>query len=181
MELINDKIFTKCELVQESDLPEATKIGLEMLAYAKKNNFLCMAANQVGYDKQVCVVRDNDGYDVYINPEIELLKTGGEIQVSQETTEFPAQLESFPRKRVLVDVVKHIKVSAFSIEKDDRISFTTDDALAHIWQVVSYIMKGVNQDDIVGADFQTIVNEEPKKKPNEKCSKCGRKNKKCLC
>ena len=181
IKLVNSKIFNKCSIVEEKDLAEATKIGLSMLAFVKDNNFLCLTANQIGYDKQVCVVRDNEGLDIYINPEMTISKIeDGVVSISQEMVEYPAILQSFPRKRVLVDVADRIHINAFSVGVDDRTIFTASDNLAKIWQVAMYVLGGVYQEDVVDSDFQTIRGTE-KKRPNDKCSGCGRKNKKCLC
>lgn len=102
------------------------------------------------------------------------------VQISRETTEYSATLVSLPRKNVVVPVQDIIRISAFCIEQDERVSFTIADELAMIWQTMIYIMGGVDEDDVVDCDHLTIKNT-VKKKPNAKCDGCGKKNKRCTC
>jgi peptide deformylase len=181
MKLDNKYIHDQCSLVQEEDLEEAQKIGLDMLSYVKQQKYLSLAANQVGYNKQIVVVIDDDGYDIYYNPEIKPQEVvDGIISVAPEGSEFPAIIPSFPRKKVLCYLYDNIEVDAYSLSNDDRINFKASGDLAKIWQINALILNGIDPESIVPCDFMTIKGKE-KKKPNAKCPECGYKNKKCKC
>jgi len=126
-------------------------------------------------------VMDDDGHDVYFNPEIEAQKIlDGIVAMEPESYEFPAELPSFPKKRVLFQIYDKIEVNAFSLANDDRINFKAEGDLAKIWQITTAVLNGVHIDSILPCDYMTIRREE-KKKPNAKCEGCGMKNKKCRC
>lgn len=181
MILDNKCLYKQCKLVEETDLEEATNIGMDMLEFAKRKKYLCLAGNQIGYDKQVVVIRDDDGYDVYFNPEIRIAPVkNGMFEVEQDTFEFAANLPNLPKKRFLVDIASNIEVNAFSVINDDRINFTAESHLAKSWQVMMAVLEGVDKDRVVSCDYQTIK-KTAKKRPNDRCEKCGRKNKVCQC
>lgn len=181
MKLDNKYIHDACELVQEADFEEATKIGLDMLAFAKREKYLSLSANQVGYNKQVLVVVDDDGHDVYFNPEIRPEEiVDGMFAIAPNSITYHATLTSFPKKKVLIEIYDKIEVDAFSLANDDRISFKANGNLAAIWQIAATALNGIDINSIVDADFLTIKNPE-KRRPNDKCSGCGKKNKKCKC
>ena len=181
MKLDNVYIHDQCELVDENDLKKATEIGLEMLEFAKTEKYLSLAANQVGHNKQIMVAVDDDGHDVYFNPEITPQPiSDGIISVDPDSYEFPAIIPSFPRKKVLCQVYDNIEVSAYSLANEDRITFKASGDLAKIWQITVLMLGGVDPESIVPCDFLT-VRKTDKKKPNDLCSKCGYKNKKCRC
>lgn len=180
--LDNKHIYTPCEPVLEDDIDEATRVGNEMLDYCNKKKLLCLAANQVGYNKQVCVVSEEGSKEIYFNPEIEKAKVECDMfSIDQESESIPMDILSFPKNKVLVDVVNNIKVNAYNQTQDDRIEFTCQEPLSHVWQTVMYILGGVNEQDVVPRDYLTVRRTEAKKKPNDICPGCGRKNKKCRC
>lgn len=180
--MLNDKyIYDECESITEEEFDDVIGFGKKMLEYCKKKKLISLVANQVGCKKQMCVVTDDDGYDIYLNPELEDIPIEDEmISVSQECTPMPFDIMSFDKSKIMVGVVDAVKIHAYSFNKDDWISFTADGALGKVWQVVMYIMNGVNEGDLVKKDYLTIKSNK-KKKPNDKCSSCGKKNKKCTC
>jgi len=181
MKLDNKNIHDACGLVEEDDLEEATKFGMDMLAFVKKKKYLSLAANQVGYDKQVMVAVDDDGHDVYFNPEVKPIEINdGLIAIAPDSHVFPAIVPSFPKKKVLIEIYDKIEVDVFSVANDDRITFKAEGDLAKVWQITCAVLNGINMDSIVPCDYLTIHKQE-KKKPNAKCPGCGRKNKKCKC
>jgi peptide deformylase len=179
--LDNTHIRSKCSPIEDKDIDYATQLGIKMLEYMEANNLVCLAANQVGYDKQMCAIKGKDGPDVFFNPEIERLKINdGMVSVDQNEKEVPIDLPSFPKKRVLVKIVDKIKVKAFSAKDEDNVSFELDGDWSLIWQVINFVLNGVPSESVVERDYKTIKGS-TKKRPNDKCEKCGRKNKKCLC
>jgi peptide deformylase len=179
--ITNKHLFDECELVLDENLEEATDIASKMKQYAKDNKLYCLSANQVGYNRQLCIVRDDDGFFSYINPEFEEIQIEDSVvQISRETVEYEASIISLPRKKIVIPVQDTIRINAFCLEQDERVSFTIDGELAMIWQTILYIMNGVNEEDVVACDHMTIKNI-GKKRPNDKCNGCGKKNKKCLC
>lgn len=68
----NNLLHQKCEVA--TDFEEAKKIADELLIVVRSkakfwNRFLGFAANQIGYNKRVIVLRNGtDNYDVLVNP-----------------------------------------------------------------------------------------------------------------
>jgi len=181
MKLNNKYIHSPCEIVLDEDFDDAIKIGNEMLKFVVKEKYLSLAANQVGYNKQIVVAKDDDGYDIYFNPEIKPLEiSDGLISVTPETYIHNAVLPSFPKKRILEEIYESVEVHAFSVANDDIINFKAEGELAIMWQTMMVILNGVDEQSIVPCDYMTIKGKN-KKKPNAICSLCGRKNKKCRC
>ena len=178
--LNNRYLYEPCVNVEEDDFEEAKKIGLEMLQFAQKNKYLCLASNQVGYNKKIVVVRDDEGYDIYFNPE--LSDVSFDINNIQPgfSRPMPIDLVSLPKNKVMMDIADTIQVNAFSVSEDDRQDFKTTGLLANIWQIVVKTLDGIDQDAIISNDYLTVKNVD-KKKRNEKCPNCGKKNKKCIC
>ena len=180
----NDKLFTKCDQVEENDMPLVLEIGNQMLKYAKKNHLTLLTANQVGYAKRFCVIIDTDKdskYDIFVNPSIDRTPiSDGLVSVQQNAIKIPIKIVSLPKKRIMVECVDKITVSGFSINKADYTTFSVDGELASIWQTANYILNGVREEDIIESDFLTVKNDS-KKHPNDKCPKCGKKNKRCIC
>ena len=182
MILDNTYIHDACSLVEEDDFEDAKKFGIDLLNHVRKEKYLSLAANQVGHNKQILVVVDDDGHDVYFNPEIKPQNIeDGMISIAPSTSEYPANVPSFPKKRVVINLYDKIEVSAFSVANDDRITFKAEGDLAKIWQITAALLNGVDASSIVPCDYLTITRDEPKKKPNAKCPRCGKKNKKCRC
>jgi peptide deformylase len=180
--LNNDYLYEPCKNVEEADFEEAKKIGLKMLQFAQKNDYLCLAANQIGYDKNVVVVRDDEGYDIYFNPElseipIDLNSASSADMISKP---MPISLVSLPKNKVMMDVAGVIQVNAFSVAEDDRQDFKTTGLLANIWQIVVKTLEGIDPDAVIPNDYMTI-RDTTKKSRNEKCPDCGKKNKRCIC
>lgn len=181
MKLDNTYIHQECDIVLEEDFDDAIKIGNEMLELVRKEKYLSLAANQVGHKKKIVVAVDDDGYDIYFNPEIKPKQiSDGLISVNPETYVFDAMLPSFPNKRILEEIYESVEVGAYSVANDDWIKFNVEGNLAILWQTMVMVLNGIEEKSIVNSDHKTIKGK-IKKRPNAICEGCGRKNKKCRC
>ena len=109
-----DKLKIKCKEVIDFD--EGEKIATELLNElntSKKG--IGLAANQLGYDKRVCVINVKEPL-VLINPTI--------IDKSKETFVFPEGCLSFPNKKVRTRRFVSISVECDNI--DSTLFFTAD-------------------------------------------------------
>ena len=111
-----NKLKTKCEKI--TDELEGEKIAAELLTeLANSKKGIGLAANQIGYNKRVCVVNVKEPL-VLINPKI--------IDKSKEMFTFPEGCLSFPNKKVKVS--RHVSISVECDNLDSTLFFTADSA-----------------------------------------------------
>jgi len=182
MDFDNTHIFSPAKSIDESEFEACKTFGDQLVTFSKERKYLCLAANQMGSDKKMCVVLDH----LFFNPVVTVKNApqtaeGMSIEVPIQTIPTALEIPSFPKKKMLVPLADKVHVSAYSVEDADRMEEDFDGNLAVIWQAVTYMLGGVKESDVVDPDYLTIKNEAPKKKPNDKCQKCGKKNKKCAC
>ena len=109
-----NKLKQKCE--QVTDYDEADKIATELLnELSDSKKGIGLAANQIGYNKRVCVVNVKEPI-VLINPII--------IDKSKETFVFPEGCLSFPNKKVKTK--RHVSISVECDNIDSTLFFTAD-------------------------------------------------------
>ena len=90
--IIKDKNKLKQKCIEVTDFKEAEKIAAELLSeLSNSKKGIGLAANQIGYDKRICVVNVKEPL-VLINPKI--------IDKSKETFVFPEGCLSFPNKKI---------------------------------------------------------------------------------
>ena len=114
--IIKDKNKLKQKCIEVTDIEEGEKIATELLSElndSKKG--IGLAANQIGYNKRVCVVNVKEPL-VLINPKI--------IDKSKETFVFPEGCLSFPNKKIKVQ--RHVSVSVECDNMDSALFFTAD-------------------------------------------------------
>ena len=111
-----NKLKTKCEKI--TDELEGEKNAAELLnELANSKKGIGLAANQIGYNKRVCVVNVKEPL-VLINPKI--------IDKSKEMFTFPEGCLSFPNKKVKVS--RHVSISVECDNLDSTLFFTADSA-----------------------------------------------------
>jgi peptide deformylase len=111
-----NKLKTKCEKV--TDELEGEKIAAELLKeLASSKRGIGLAANQIGYNKRVCVVNVKEPL-VLINPII--------VDKSKETFVFPEGCLSFPNKKIKVR--RNVSISVECDNIDSTLFFTADSA-----------------------------------------------------
>ena len=109
-----NKLKQKCE--QVTDFEGAEKIATELLnELSESKKGIGLAANQIGYNKRVCVVNVKEPI-VLINPKI--------IDKSKETFVFPEGCLSFPNKKVKTQ--RHVSISVECDNIDSTLFFTAD-------------------------------------------------------
>ena len=109
-----NKLNTKCKEV--TDFEEAEKIAAELLQTLKDSKTgIGLAANQIGYDKRICVINVKEPL-VLINPKI--------IDKSKETFVFPEGCLSFPNKKV--KTIRNVSVSVECDNMDSTLFFNAD-------------------------------------------------------
>ena len=108
------KLNKKCEEV--TDFKEAEKIAAELLNHlAESKNGIGLAANQIGYNKRICVINVKEPI-VLINPKI--------IDKSKDTFIFPEGCLSFPKKKIKTERFVSISVECDNI--DSTLFFNAD-------------------------------------------------------
>ena len=114
--IIKDKNKLKIKCNEVTNFEEAEKIAAELLdTLSSSKSGIGLAANQIGYDKRICVVNVKEPI-VLINPKI--------IEKSEETFVFPEGCLSFPNKKVKVK--RHVSVSVECDNLDSSLFFTAD-------------------------------------------------------
>jgi len=109
-----NKLNTKCKEV--TDFDEAEKIAAELLQTLKDSKTgIGLAANQIGYDKRICVINVKEPL-VLINPKI--------IDRSKETFVFQEGCLSFPNKQVKTN--RNVSVSVECDNMDSTLFFNAD-------------------------------------------------------
>ena len=109
-----NKLQKKCNKV--TDYEEAEKIAAELLKeLSNSKTGIGLAANQIGYDKRICVINVKEPI-VLINPKI--------IDKSKETYVFPEGCLSFPNKKIKTQ--RHVSVSVECDNIDSTLFFTAD-------------------------------------------------------
>ena len=112
-----NKLIKKCNKVTDYD--EAEKIAAELLSeLSNSKTGIGLAANQIGYDKRICVVNVKEPI-VLINPKI--------IDKSKETYVFPEGCLSFPNKKI--KTTRHVSISVECDNIDSTLFFTADSAI----------------------------------------------------
>ena len=108
------KLNNKCEKVIDYD--EAEKIAADLLKHLKESkNGIGLAANQIGYNKRICVINVKEPI-VLINPKI--------IDRSKETFVFPEGCLSFPNKKI--KTIRNVSVSVECDNLDSTLFFNAD-------------------------------------------------------
>lgn len=98
-----NELKTKCDKV--TSIEEGERIAVQLIDELKKSkDGVGLAANQIGINKQVCVVWVKDDPWVLINPEI--------YEVSKEKFYFVEKCLSFPKKKIRTERSVWIKVMA---------------------------------------------------------------------
>jgi peptide deformylase len=114
--IITDKseLETPCEIVS---ITEGEEIGVRLLHELRnsKTAGVGLAANQIGINKQVCVINVKKPL-VLINPKI--------VEKSEEQFVFPEGCLSFPKK--YVRTLRHTSVTVEADNHDSKLSFTAD-------------------------------------------------------
>jgi len=164
-------------MVQENEIELLGEFGAKLAILAIKHKLLCLAANQVGDDRNAFVLFDGgpcDGYSFYVNLSI----THDE---AANKSEIPTNCISFPKKRLLLSCADKIVATYYDTQKEasETKELKGDESLP--WQFANTILMGVDPQKVVDTDFYTIRNTNKKPGPNDRCPKCGRKNKRCLC
>ena len=114
--IITDKNKLKQKCIEVTDFKEAEKIAAELLSeLSNSKKGIGLAANQIGYDKRICVVNVKEPL-VLINPKI--------IDKSKETFVFPEGCLSFPNKKIRTRRFVSISVECDNI--DSTLFFTAD-------------------------------------------------------
>ena len=114
--IITDKNKLKQKCIEVTDFTEAEKIAAELLSeLSNSKKGIGLAANQIGYDKRICVVNVKEPL-VLINPKI--------IDKSKETFVFPEGCLSFPNKKIRTRRFVSISVECDNI--DSTLFFTAD-------------------------------------------------------
>ena len=114
--IITDKNKLKQKCLEVTDFEEAEKIAAELLSeLSNSKKGIGLAANQIGYDKRVCVVNVKEPL-VLINPKI--------IDKSKETFVFPEGCLSFPNKKIKTQ--RHVSISIECDNIDSTLFFTAD-------------------------------------------------------
>ena len=109
-----NKLKQKC--IEVTDVKESEKIAAELLTeLSNSKKGIGLAANQIGYDKRVCVVNVKEPL-VLINPKI--------IDKSKETFVFPEGCLSFPNKKIKTQ--RHVSISVECDNIDSTLFFTAD-------------------------------------------------------
>ena len=116
--IIKDKNKLKIKCEEVTDFEEAEKIAAELLDnLSSSKTGIGLAANQIGYNKRVCVVNVKEPL-VLINPKI--------IDKSSETFIFPEGCLSFPNKKVKTK--RYVSVSVECDNLESSLFFTADSA-----------------------------------------------------
>jgi len=111
-----NKLKNKCDKV--TNFEEAEQIAAELLeTLSSSKSGIGLAANQIGYNKRICVVNVKEPI-VLINPKI--------IEKSKETFVFPEGCLSFPNKKVRVQ--RYISLSVECDNLESALFFTADSA-----------------------------------------------------
>ena len=114
--IITDKNKLKQKCIEVTDFKEAEKIAAELLSeLSNSKKGIGLAANQIGYDKRICVVNVKEPL-VLINPKI--------IDKSKETFVFPEGCLSFPNKKIKTQ--RYVSVSVECDNIDSTLFFTAD-------------------------------------------------------
>ena len=114
--IITDKNKLKQKCIEVTDFTEAEKIAAELLSeLSNSKKGIGLAANQIGYDKRICVVNVKEPL-VLINPKI--------IDKSKETFVFPEGCLSFPNKKIKTQ--RYVSVSVECDNIDSTLFFTAD-------------------------------------------------------
>ena len=109
-----NKLKQKCKEV--TDFEDGEKIAAELLSeLAESKKGIGLSANQIGYDKRICVVNVKEPL-VLINPKI--------IDKSIETFVFPEGCLSFPNKKVKTQ--RYVSISVECDNIDSTLFFTAD-------------------------------------------------------
>jgi len=180
-------LYTPALPVNEDELGEMLNLGQQMIDFAQaRKSCMCLTANQVGINKRLAIVMDDEkprGYDIFINIELsDALTTYSSTSISvTEANDVIITSFSFPRHRVKLKAKPKVHVSAFSLLDNDRLELDVDGALAIGWQAMAMYLEGFNKDNLVSADYQTFRKQEKKIGRNERCPRCGQKMKRCTC
>ena len=114
--IIKDKNKLQEKCIEVTDFKEGEKIAADLLSeLGNSKTGIGLAANQIGYDKRVCVVNVKEPL-VLINPKI--------IDKSKETFIFPEGCLSFPNKKI--KTTRHISISVECDNMDSTLFFTAD-------------------------------------------------------
>ena len=114
--ILKDKNKLKQKCIEVTNFEEGEKIAAELLSeLSDSKKGIGLAANQIGYNKRVCVVNVKEPL-VLINPKV--------IDKSKETFVFPEGCLSFPNKKVKVE--RHVSISVECDNLDSTLFFTAD-------------------------------------------------------
>jgi len=114
--IITDKNKLKEKCIEVTDISEGEKIAADLLSeLANSKKGIGLAANQIGYDKRVCVVNVKEPL-VLINPKV--------IDKSEETFVFPEGCLSFPNKKIKTK--RHVSISVECDNMDSTLFFTAE-------------------------------------------------------
>tara|TARA_Y100000004_G_C8743537_1_gene339398 strand:+ start:48 stop:623 length:576 start_codon:yes stop_codon:yes gene_type:complete len=114
--IITDKNKLKQKCIEVTDFSEGEKIASELLSeLVSSKKGIGLAANQIGYNKRICVVNVKEPI-VLINPKI--------IDKSKETFVFPEGCLSFPNKKIKTQ--RHVSISVECDNIDSTLFFTAD-------------------------------------------------------
>ena len=154
------KLQTICEEV--SSIEEGEEIGAQLLkVLAESKNGIGLAANQIGINKQVCVVNVKKPI-VLINPRI--------VEQSEDTFVFPEGCLSFPNKHIRTNRFVSVVVEADNHE--GQLSFSADSS-----EVDDAFECACVQHEIDHLDGVTMFDREWKQKPIKVEKKIGRNEK----
>ena len=168
MDIVKDKAaLTKpCSNVS---LSEGIEIGEKLVELVKsnENEWVGLAANQIGIDARVCAVALQGNfkgtYQYFVNPKI--------INTSSETFEFLEGCLSFPGKRIPTKRYREITVIADNLSEGSSVVFYADPAKYDLQLEAACIQHEIDHlDGITMFDRQTnktVING-PKLKRNQK-------------
>jgi len=176
------KSTVEIDIKDEKSVYEVSILANRMAKFAADNKYVMLAANQVGYNCRMGILLDNgpiSGFSAYVNAKL----VDADIDINNDlpaSLNVPYKVVSFPEQQLIIPIKSKIKVVMYDLIEDKNDEFEGGGTTAEFWQIMISILDGVDKSKLVSRDFMTIKGSD-KIGRNKKCSKCGKKNKKCAC